>query len=153
MSPVPVIAAPRGRLDHLLPQGYLDGFTNPSKPGRLSVFSIERQQWFESAPRRVAAIKGFYDYSPGSAPDQTADQAFKEIEDRFPNVRRELVASGFSGWQAHLDFLLQYAQMLRARSVVDPIFWTRKRPFLRWWAALKIEESQCPKPARVTHPA
>ncbi len=38
-------------------------------------------------------------------------------------------------------------------SVVDPFFWTRKRPFLRWWAALKIEESQCPKPARVTHPA
>jgi hypothetical protein len=36
-------------------------------------------------------------------------------------------------------------------SVVDPFFWTRKRPFLRWWAALKIEESQCPKPARVTH--
>src|SRR5271168_3493782 len=39
------------------------------------------------------------------------------------------------------------------KNVVDPIFWTRKRPFLRWWAALKIEESQCPKPARVTHPA
>jgi hypothetical protein len=38
-------------------------------------------------------------------------------------------------------------------TVVDPIFWTEKRPFLRWWAALKIEESQCPKPARVTHPA
>ncbi len=37
--------------------------------------------------------------------------------------------------------------------VVDPILWTEKRPFLRWWAALKIEESQCPKPARVTHPA
>jgi hypothetical protein len=37
--------------------------------------------------------------------------------------------------------------------VVDPIFWTQKRPLLRWRAALKIEESQCPKPARVTHPA
>lgn len=36
-------------------------------------------------------------------------------------------------------------------SVVDPISWTKKRPFLRWWAALKIEESQCPKPERVTH--
>jgi uncharacterized protein YoxC len=39
------------------------------------------------------------------------------------------------------------------QDVVDPIFWTEKRPFLRWWAALKIEESQCPKPVRVTHPA
>ena len=37
--------------------------------------------------------------------------------------------------------------------VVDPIFWTEKRPFLRWWAALKIEESQCQKPARVIRPA
>jgi Protein of unknown function (DUF4238) len=116
MPPAPAIAPPRGRLDHLLPQGYLEGFTNPSTPGRLSVFSIERQRWFESTPRKVAAINGFYDYSPDSASDQTADQAFKEFEDRFPNVRRELVASGFSGWQSHLDFLLRYAQMLRARS-------------------------------------
>jgi len=38
-------------------------------------------------------------------------------------------------------------------NVVDPIFWTEKRLFLRWWAALKIEECQCLKPARVTHPA
>jgi hypothetical protein len=37
--------------------------------------------------------------------------------------------------------------------VVDPIFWTKKEPFLRWWAALRMKESQCPKPARVTHPA
>jgi hypothetical protein len=116
MPPASSIAPPRGRLDHLLPQGYLEGFTNPATPGRLSVFSIERQQWFESTPRKVAAINGFYDYSPDSAPDQTADQAFKEFEERFPNVRRELVASGFSGWQSHLDFLLRYAQMLRARS-------------------------------------
>jgi hypothetical protein len=116
MSPVSALAPPRGRLDHLLPQGYLEGFTNPSNLGRLSVFSIERQQWFETIPRKVAAIKGFYDYTPGSAPDQTADQVFKEFEDRFPNVRRELIANGFSGWQSHLDFLLRYAQMLRARS-------------------------------------
>jgi hypothetical protein len=116
MSSPQAVASPHGRLDHLLPQGYLEGFINPSKPGKLSVFSIERQQWFESTPRRVAAIKGFYDYSPGSAPDQIADQDFKEFEDGFPNVRRGLVANGFSGWQSHLDFLLRYAQMLRVRS-------------------------------------
>jgi Protein of unknown function (DUF4238) len=116
MPPAPAIAQPRGRLDHLLPQGYLEGFTNPSTPGRLSVFGIERQQWFESTPRKVAAINGFYDYSPDSAPDQTADQAFKEFEERFPNIRRELVANRFSGWQSHLEFLLRYAQMLRSRS-------------------------------------
>jgi hypothetical protein len=116
MSATPAVAPPRGRRDHLLPQSYLEGFTDPSNPGRLSVFSIERQHWFESGPGRVAAIKGFYDYPPGSAPDQTADQAFKELEDSFPNVRRELVANGFSGWLLHLEFFLRYAQMLRARS-------------------------------------
>ena len=42
---------------------------------------------------------------------------------------------------------------VRLVNVVDPIFWTEKRPFLRWWVALKIEESQCPKPARVIRPA
>ncbi len=37
------------------------------------------------------------------------------------------------------------------RAVVDPVFWTKKKPFLRWWAALKMKESQCLKYARVTH--
>jgi hypothetical protein len=130
----PATAPPRGRLDHLLPQGYLEGFTNPATPGRLSVFSVGRQQWFESTPRKVAAINGFYDYSPDSAPDQTADQAFKEFEERFSNVRRELVASGFSGWQSHLDFLLRYAQMLRARSELfreQTVTNARQQPMVR----------------------
>jgi hypothetical protein len=38
--------------------------------------------------------------------------------------------------------------------VVDPIFWTKKDPFLRdRAAALKMKESQCLKFVRVTHPA
>lgn len=106
----------RGRLDHLLPQGYLDGFTNPSRPGDLSVYDIKKQRWFESGTSHVAAIKGFYDYSNGSMPDQTADQVFKEFEDTFPNLRRKLIAVDFSDWKAHLGFLLRFAQMLRTRS-------------------------------------
>jgi hypothetical protein len=140
MSEPQPAATPRARRDHLLPQGYLEGFTNPSKRGRLSVYSIERRQWFESAPRAVAAIRGFYDYPPGSAPDQTADQSFKEYEDRFPNVRRDLVASGFSTWRLHLDFLLGYAQMLRARSELfrqQALADVRKRPMARVKEVLK----------------
>ena len=38
-------------------------------------------------------------------------------------------------------------------SVVDPIFWTEKRLFLRWWAALKIDGESMPKTLRVTRPA
>ena len=37
--------------------------------------------------------------------------------------------------------------------VMDPKSWTRKRPFLRWSAALKMKESQCHERERVTHPA
>jgi hypothetical protein len=29
----------------------------------------------------------------------------------------------------------------------------RNSPFLRWWAALKMKESQCPERARITRPA
>jgi hypothetical protein len=107
-------APDRDRLDHILPQGYLEGFT--SKEGRLWVFDIERRNWFESSPRNVAAERAYYDYSEGSEPDATADQAFKEFETNFPPLRQELVASNFSGWTKHREFLVRYAQMLRARS-------------------------------------
>lgn len=108
----------RGRLDHLLPQGYLKGFTDPSTPGQLSVYDIRKEQWFQSGTARVAAIKGFYDYSHGSDPDKTADESFKKFEEEFPNIVRGLVGRDFSSWQEHLDFLLGYAQMLRARTEV-----------------------------------
>jgi hypothetical protein len=106
----------RNRLDHILPQGYLEGFTIPSKQGRLWVFNIDRGNWFESSPGSVAAERGYYDYSEGSEPDATADQSFAEFESRLPPVRRELVAGNFSGWTKHRDFLVCYSQMLRARS-------------------------------------
>src|SRR6266849_5655483 len=31
---------------------------------------------------------------------------------------------------------------------MDPKSWTQKWPFLRWWAALKMKESQCPERAQ-----
>ena len=37
--------------------------------------------------------------------------------------------------------------------VMDPKSWTQRWPFLRWWAALKMKESQCPERVKVTHPA
>ena len=49
-------------------------------------------------------------------------------------------------WLAHL---LRHAKI----TVMDPKLWTAKKPFLRWWAALKMEDSGCPEPARVTHRA
>src|ERR1022692_2695072 len=38
--------------------------------------------------------------------------------------------------------------------VMDPKIWARKRPFVRWWAALRIEEErQCPERVRIRHSA
>jgi hypothetical protein len=97
---------PTNRKDHILPQGYLDGFTGAN--GLLQVFKIEERTWFP-------AIKGYYDYSDDVTPDQTADQAFREYEDDFPQLRRDLVANNFARWQKHLDFLLRYINMFRVR--------------------------------------
>jgi hypothetical protein len=47
-----------------------------------------------------------------------------------------------------------FLSMLRSQNyVVDPKNWTGRRPCVRWWAALKMKESQCPEPVRITHPA
>jgi hypothetical protein len=98
----------------------LAGFTDTGQSdGRLYAFNIERKNWFGSSPGSVGAERGFYDYSENSKPDATADDAFFEFETSFPRIRRELVASNFSGWTKHLDFLVRYSQMLRARS---PLF-------------------------------
>ncbi len=106
----------RNRLDHVLPQGYLGGFASPSNQGLVWVFDRKLPRWFDTGTAAVGAIRGFYDYPPGSEPDQTADQAFARLETKFPVVRSELVASGFSSWVKELDFLLAFAQMLRTRS-------------------------------------
>jgi hypothetical protein len=95
----------------------LAGFTDTGKEdGRLFAVNVDRQSWFPTSPASVATQRGYYDYSENASPDATADQAFWEFETKFPLVRRELVASGFSSWAKHRDFLVSYSQMLRARS-------------------------------------
>ena len=39
----------RNRLDHILPRSYLEGFTNPSKQGQLSVFDRRGRRWFAAS--------------------------------------------------------------------------------------------------------
>jgi len=114
----PQKAQDRNRLDHILPRGFLEGFTIPSKEERLYAFNIEQRRWFETSTGKVAAADGFYDYELDRQPDATADQAFKEFEDNFPPMRREMVANKFSSWTKHRDFLVRYSQMLRARSIL-----------------------------------
>jgi hypothetical protein len=104
----------KGRKDHILPVGYLEGLTDTQ--GLLQVFHIKEPKWFPKKPNGVGYKPGFYDDSEGVKPDQTADQAFREYEVQFPEVRREMIASNFSDWRKHLDFLLRYINMFRVRS-------------------------------------
>ena len=105
----------RNRNDHILPQGYLDGFTGLD--GFLQVYDISAQKWaFRSNTKNVACERNFYEYSKDVNPDQTADEAFQEYEDFFPDLRRGLVAANFVGWKKHLPFLLRYINQIRVRS-------------------------------------
>ena len=135
----------RNRLDHVLPQGYLEGFISPSAQGQLCVFDRQEKRWFASGTAGVGAIKGFYDYTEGSEPDQTADQAFAELEAKFPAVRRALVASDFSDWTKQFEFLLAFAQMLRARS---SLFREQSLAQGRQLTVLRIEEIVPPEPSK-----
>ncbi|MBZ5682177.1 MAG: DUF4238 domain-containing protein [Acidobacteriia bacterium] len=80
MSEHPQNRGKRDRWDHVLPQGYLNGFTNPSNQGKVCVFDRQRQRWFDTGTAGVGAIKGFYDYPQGTEPDQTANKAFAGLE-------------------------------------------------------------------------
>jgi Protein of unknown function (DUF4238) len=109
----------RGRKDHYLPQGYLRGFISPSrtelqKP--LWYFDAHRKHWSELSPAEIGFERGFYDSRGIETNVETADQVFAELERTFPLVREEMVADQFSNWTEHLDFLLRYFQMMRARS-------------------------------------
>lgn len=135
----------RNRVDHYVPQGYLEGFTHPSGQGQLSVFDRHENRWFESGTAGVGAIKGFYDYTEGLEPDQTADEAFKKLETLFPLVRRELVASNFADWRKSLEVLLGFAQMLRARSL---LFRDQSLTQSQNLTFLKIKEILPPEPSK-----
>jgi hypothetical protein len=105
----------RDRRDHILPQGYLDLFTDPNDPGRLYGFDCRKRKRFPTGTRAVAAKRGYYDYA-GGAPDETADVAFKELEENYPAIVKQLIGTSFSDWKRHLAMMLHFAQMLRARS-------------------------------------
>jgi hypothetical protein len=110
---------PKGREDHLVPRGFLRGFTHPdrnAKDGPLEVFDLEKRVWVDpGTPDELCKETAFYDYSIDKAP-VTADDAFKELEDGLHDVRKKLRESGFVGWTEHRDFLLRFGKMLAVRS-------------------------------------
>ena len=63
--------------------------------------------------------RGFYDYSSGSNPDATADEAFRRLENKFPAIRDRVRDDGYASWIQHRDLLVEFAAMMAARS---PLF-------------------------------
>jgi Protein of unknown function (DUF4238) len=111
----------RGRKDHWLPQGYLKGFIAPSrsrdqKP--LSCFYRHQQRWESVSPREIAFGKGYYDYADGTDYSVVThpDSIFARLEREFPIRRNEMIGTLFGSWGEHKDFLLEFMQMMRARS-------------------------------------
>jgi hypothetical protein len=112
---------PANRRDHYIPQGYLRGFIDPARerlPQPLWYFDKMTGVWSNRSPREVGYRYGFYDYTVAEIGAETADMAFAELERTFPKVRKELMRKKFKNWKDHLDFLLRYAQMMRARSLL-----------------------------------
>jgi hypothetical protein len=128
------------RRDHYIPQGYLRGFIDPSReqlPQPLWYFDKLNGVWSHRSPREVGYRFGFYDYTVAEMGAETADRAFAELERQFPKVRKELVLKGFKNWKDHLDFLLRYVQMMRARSL---LFFENEQKDGRNLRALTVEE-------------
>jgi hypothetical protein len=142
---MPAAASPcpspeRNRRDHYIPQGYLKGFIDPNRkemPRPLYYFDKPRRTWSPRSPKEIAYRNGFYDYSVAEMGVETADKAFAQLEHQFPKVRKELVRKEFRTWKQNLDFLLRYAQMLRARSL---LFFEEQQKDGRNLRALKVAE-------------
>jgi len=63
------------------------------------------------------------------------------------------VAVAFFAYSGFL-YLLKWDPFWKLLSVCNgPQKLDKKKTFLRWWAALKMKESQCPERVRVIHPA
>jgi hypothetical protein len=114
-----------GRKDHYLPESYLRGFIFPSRePSNrlLWVYYPEKRRWKEMTPASIGYGHGFYDPIGDPTDLVPADDVFSRLENDFHRVRGELIMENFRNFQDHLEFLLQYVNMLRARS---PLFFTQ----------------------------
>lgn len=111
----------RGRKDHWLPQGYMRGFIGSSRSEEhkpLWCYDRYESKWKTVASSEIGQGVGFYDYANGT--DYSAvthpDSVFARLEREFPLVREELAVNRFENWEVMKDFLLEFMQMLRARS-------------------------------------
>jgi hypothetical protein len=139
----PCVATPinMNRRDHYIPQGYLRGFIDPERrdlPQPLWHFDKINGVWSKRSPKEVGYRYGFYDYTVAEMGVETADMAFAELERTFPKIRKELLRNNFKGWKSHLDFLLRYVQMMRARSLLFFENQQREGRHLKAWVVEEV---------------
>ena len=115
----------KNRRDHFLPQGYLRGFIHPKRqkyPKPLWVLDVNRRKWSQKAPSQIGWERGFYDYTPGSSPDATAEDAFRHLENHLPQIRDRIRANKYHFWTEFRDVLVEFVVMMTTRS---PLFRTQ----------------------------
>ncbi len=128
------------RRDHYLPQGYLRGFIDPSRakcPQPLWRYDVRHKVWSQRSTKGVGYQIGFYDYASIETELETADSAFLKLENNYPLIRAQMISNNFARWAEHRYFLLNYIQMMRARSL---LFFEQKREEGKNLRALVIEE-------------
>jgi hypothetical protein len=140
----------RNRRDHYLPQGYLKGFIDPARKNMARpfwMFDLETKIWSMESPGSVGWERGFYDYADGTSELEHSDLTFKRFEDEFPNVRDHLLQRNFKGWaKQQKPFLLEYMQMMRARS---PLYISQKTEQHGNMRMVKITEVISPTEVKV----
>jgi hypothetical protein len=133
----------KGRKDHYIPRGYLRGFIDPAREKLqqpLWYFNIGTRAWLTRSVGEVGHRIGFYDYATTEAGFESPDETFSELERKFPQVRAQ-IENNFESWHDHLDFLLRFAQMMRARSL---LFFEQRRKAWKDTPTWRVKEVLSP---------
>ena len=100
-----------------IPQG-LYRLVSLAGPKAIVVFLSLSATMEEPQSKEIAFGKGYYDYANGTDYSVVThpDSIFARLEREFPIRRNEMMATQFASWEQHKDFLLEFMQMMRARS-------------------------------------
>jgi len=114
--PQAVKAAPLRETGWINPPTELFGRVHEPAETRAALrIDLRRGAGLRRAQRMWALKKVFMTILRGAC-RTNGRRSLSALESKFPVVRRELIESNFTAWATHREFLLEYAQMLRARS-------------------------------------
>lgn len=105
------------RRHHLVPRGYLAGFTLPAHPKQLWVIDTKRLKVFQSNIKDITTNKDFYRITPV---DDTGDpfaieKMLGEIESRSLPILQQIDETGCMPMGEEREILLKFLALLRVR--------------------------------------